>query len=77
MSTAVVAGRPLATRDICGVLTRLPWVVEQDLDFIVPADRAYVAAEMMAYFAILVVGTAMSNTEPTRAKLAFGTVLAT
>jgi hypothetical protein len=49
MSTAVVAGRPLATRDICGVLTRLPWVVEQDLDFLVPADRAYVAAEMMAF----------------------------
>jgi hypothetical protein len=49
MSTAVVAERPLATRDICGVLTRLSWVVEQDLDFIVPVDQAYVAAEMTAF----------------------------
>jgi hypothetical protein len=45
----VVGGRPLTTRDICGVLIRLPLVVEQDLDFIVPADRAYVAAEMTAF----------------------------
>jgi hypothetical protein len=48
-STAVVAGRSMATRDISGVLTRVPWVVEQDLDYIVSADRTYVAEEMTAF----------------------------
>lgn len=46
---AVVAGRILATPRIAGVLTRLPYVVEQDLQAIVAEDRAYVAAEMNAF----------------------------
>ena len=48
-STAVVAGSLLASRDICGVLTCLPWVLEQDVDHIVSADRTYVAEEMTAF----------------------------
>jgi hypothetical protein len=48
-SAAVVAGRPLATRDIAGMVIRLPGVLEQDLSHIVPDDRAYVAAEMNAF----------------------------
>jgi hypothetical protein len=47
-STAVVAGQPLAPDDITGVITRLAFVAEYDLDYIVPADRTYVAAEMTA-----------------------------
>jgi hypothetical protein len=47
-STAIVAGRPLAPDDITGVITRLAFVAEYDLDYIVPADRTYVAAEMTA-----------------------------
>ena len=47
-STAVVAGQPLAPGDITGVITRLACVAEYDLDYIVPADRTYVAAEMTA-----------------------------
>jgi hypothetical protein len=48
-SAAVVAGRLLATRDIAGMVIRLPAVLEQDLSHIIPADRAYVAAEMNAF----------------------------
>jgi hypothetical protein len=48
MSTAVVAGQPLAPGDITGVITRIGFVTEYDLDYIVPADRTYVAAEMTA-----------------------------
>jgi hypothetical protein len=47
-STAVAAGQPLARGDITGVITRLAFVAEYDLDHIVPADRTYVAAEMTA-----------------------------
>ncbi len=48
-SRAMVAGCPLDARDIGAVITRLPWVFEHDLGHIVPADRAYVAAEMNAF----------------------------
>ncbi len=48
-STAVVGGRVVAVDEITGVLTRRPYVVEQELTHIVPADRAYVAAEMTAF----------------------------
>lgn len=48
-SRAMVAGCPLDARDIGAVITRLPWVSEHDLGHIVPADRAYVAAEMNAF----------------------------
>ena len=39
-STAVIAGEPVASRTIAGVLTRLPAVTEHDLPHIIAADRA-------------------------------------
>jgi hypothetical protein len=45
---AVIAGRPIATAEITAVLTRCPAVPPHELGHIVPADRAYVAAEMTA-----------------------------
>jgi len=48
-STAVVGGQRVATAEISGVLTRMPWVYEQELAQIVAADRAYVASEMTAF----------------------------
>jgi hypothetical protein len=48
-STFVVGGREVASVEITGVLTRLPGIWEQELLHIVPADRAYVAAEMTAF----------------------------
>jgi hypothetical protein len=48
-ATAVVGGEVVAVEAIDGVLTRLPQVSEHDLGQIVPADRAYVAAEMSAF----------------------------
>jgi hypothetical protein len=47
--TAVLGGRERATKDIRGVLTRLSAVTDLELTHIVPADRAYVAAEMTAF----------------------------
>lgn len=46
---AVADGRKLASYDICGVLNRLPCVFEEDLNRIIPPDRAYVASEMNAF----------------------------
>lgn len=46
---AVIGGREMALAEIIGVVTRLPSVSELDLLYIVPADRAYVAAEMTAF----------------------------
>jgi hypothetical protein len=46
---AVIGGQPVAVRDIAGVITRLPFVSEYDVDHIAAADRAYVAAEMQAF----------------------------
>lgn len=46
---AVAAGETLPSRTLAGVLARLPWVAEYELPQIVPADRAYVAAEMNAF----------------------------
>ena len=48
-STAVVGGREIAAEEISGVLTRVPSIFEQELLHILPADRAYVAAEMTAF----------------------------
>jgi len=48
-STAVIAGEPVASSTIAGVLTRLPVVTEHDLPHIIAADRGYVAAEMTAF----------------------------
>jgi hypothetical protein len=46
---AVIGGREVALGEITGVVTCLPSVSELELLHIVPADRAYVAAEMSAF----------------------------
>lgn len=46
---AVIDGREVALGEITGVVTCLPNVSELELLHIVPADRAYVAAEMTAF----------------------------
>jgi hypothetical protein len=48
-SAAVIGGRVVSDGKITGVLTLLPCVMTQELPHIVPEDRAYVAAEMMAF----------------------------
>lgn len=48
-STAVVSGRVVAVEEIRGVLIRWPGVFEPELVKIAPADRGYVAREMMAF----------------------------
>ena len=48
-STVVIEGKEVASEEISGVLTRLSSVPEQELSHIVPADRSYVAVEMMAF----------------------------
>lgn len=48
-STVVVGGQTMPQAEITGVLTRRAWVREDELIHIVPADRAYVAAEMSAF----------------------------
>jgi hypothetical protein len=48
-STAVIGGRVIGLDRITGVLTLLPCVTADQLSHIVPEDRAYVAAEMMAF----------------------------
>lgn len=47
--TAVVEGRCVPVRDLDGLLTRRPAVVAEELAWIDPADRPYVAAEMNAF----------------------------
>lgn len=47
--SAVVGGRIVPVRSIRAVLTRLPWIPENDLDEVAPEDRRYVAAEMTAF----------------------------
>ena len=46
---AVIGGREVALDEITAVATCLPSVSELELGHIVPADRAYVAAEMNAF----------------------------
>jgi hypothetical protein len=46
---AVCGARRLGAREIGGVITRLPNVVETDIPHIGAEDRAYVAAEMTAF----------------------------
>jgi hypothetical protein len=48
-STAVVGGRVISISKIEGVLTLLPYIMPDQLIDIVAEDRAYVAAEMMAF----------------------------
>jgi hypothetical protein len=50
-SAAVIGGRVIRDEEITGVLTLLPCVTTQELVHIVREDRAYVAAEMMAFLA--------------------------
>lgn len=47
-SRAVVSGQVVREREICGVLVRRPWIIEQELTHIDGPDREYVAAEMNA-----------------------------
>jgi hypothetical protein len=47
--TAVIEGRSVRVREITGVLTRLPWVFQDDLMYVTPRDRAYIASEMNAF----------------------------
>jgi hypothetical protein len=49
VSVAVIGGREVAIEEITGVVSCLPSVSEPELLHIVPADRAYVAAEMTAF----------------------------
>jgi hypothetical protein len=46
--TVVIGGVPLTTAAVSAVITRCPSVPPHELGHIVPADRAYVAAEMTA-----------------------------
>lgn len=48
-SVAVVNGQEVALAEITGVVTCLPGVSQLEVLHIVPADRAYVAAEMNAF----------------------------
>lgn len=48
-STAVIGGQIVETQAITGVLTRLPYVFEQELTGIIREARSYVAAEMTAF----------------------------
>lgn len=48
-SAAVVGGRVIPVQEIKGVLIRWPGVFAQELTQITPADRDYVAREMMAF----------------------------
>ena len=48
-SVAVISDKEIAVKEITGVLTRLPYIYEQELTHIVASDRQYVADEMMAF----------------------------
>jgi hypothetical protein len=48
-SRAVTGGRQIKSSDIEGVVTRIPWIYEHDLQRLAPEDRAYAAAEMSAF----------------------------
>jgi hypothetical protein len=47
--TAVIDGRRIAVSDIRAVVTRRPAVLAEELVFVRPADRPYLAAEMNAF----------------------------
>ena len=48
-SRAVVSGQIIPDIAIRGVLVRRPWVLQEELTRIAPADREFVAAEMSAF----------------------------
>lgn len=47
--TAIISKKSVSETEIAGVLTRLSWVLEQDVPHVASHDRAYVAAEMTAF----------------------------
>ena len=57
-STIAVGNQLADSSQIEGVLVRLPWIAEQELSHIRPADRLYAAAEMGAFLVAW-----LSNTE--------------
>jgi len=48
-SKVIIGGKKASVDEIIGVLIRLPYILEEELIQITPADRSYVAAEMMAF----------------------------
>lgn|SRR5574337_1144287 len=48
-SVGVIDGKIVHSKDITGVITRLPYVTENELVRIIKEERQYVAAEMMAF----------------------------
>ncbi|MFC5647311.1 hypothetical protein [Kitasatospora cinereorecta] len=56
--TAVVAGEVVEAAEIDAVLVRRPTVAAAELSWIVPADRAYVAAELHAFLVAWLVSLA-------------------
>lgn len=48
-STAVISGQVVPVKEITGVLTRRPALLEEEFVHIAPSDRKYVAAEMNAF----------------------------
>jgi hypothetical protein len=57
-NAAVFGRRSVQCSEITGVLTRLSWVVQDELMHIMPIDRAYVALEMNAFLLALLHGLA-------------------
>ena len=57
-NAAVFGRRSVQSSEITGVLTRLSWVVQDELMHIMPIDRAYVASEMNAFLLALLHGLA-------------------
>ncbi len=49
VARAMIGGRPIATREITGVLTRTTFIWDQELAHIVQDDKGYIAAEMSAF----------------------------
>jgi hypothetical protein len=51
--TLVVAGKPVAAKDVTAVVTRLAGVSTSELPFMHPEDREYAASEMQAFLLAL------------------------
>jgi hypothetical protein len=54
--TFVVGGKPVAAKDIDGILTRLAYVTVFELPFIHAEDREYAASEIQAFLLALLAG---------------------
>jgi hypothetical protein len=55
-NAAMIGRRSVHCGEISGVLTRLPWILQDELLHITPIDRAYVASEMNAFLLTLLDG---------------------